>query len=36
MIHDPQGAIMAHDALKAGSADVIVAGGIESMSNAPT
>ena len=26
---------MAHDALKAGSADVIVAGGMESMSNAP-
>ena len=30
-----QAAIMAHDALKAGSADVIVAGGMESMSNAP-
>ena len=30
-----QAAIMAHDALKAGSADVIVAGGMESMTNAP-
>ena len=30
-----QAAIMAHDALKAGSADIIVAGGMESMSNAP-
>ena len=30
-----QAAIMAHDALKAGQADVIVAGGMESMSNAP-
>jgi acetyl-CoA C-acetyltransferase len=30
-----QAAIMAHDALKAGTADVIVAGGMESMSNAP-
>jgi acetyl-CoA C-acetyltransferase len=30
-----QAAIMAHDALVAGSADVIVAGGMESMSNAP-
>ena len=30
-----QAAIMAHDALAAGSADVIVAGGMESMSNAP-
>ncbi len=30
-----QTAIMAHDALAAGSADVIVAGGMESMSNAP-
>jgi acetyl-CoA C-acetyltransferase len=30
-----QAAIMAHDALKAGSADMIVAGGMESMSNAP-
>ena len=30
-----QAAIMAHDALKAGSVDVIVAGGMESMSNAP-
>ena len=30
-----QAAIMAHDALKAGAADVIVAGGMESMSNAP-
>ncbi len=30
-----QAAILAHDALKAGSADVIVAGGMESMSNAP-
>lgn len=30
-----QAAIMAHDALLAGSADVIVAGGMESMSNAP-
>ena len=30
-----QAAIMAHDSLSAGSADVIVAGGMESMSNAP-
>ncbi|HMP63690.1 MAG TPA: acetyl-CoA C-acetyltransferase, partial [Phenylobacterium sp.] len=30
-----QAAIMAHDALAAGSAEVIVAGGMESMSNAP-
>ncbi len=30
-----QAAIMAHDALLAGSAEVIVAGGMESMSNAP-
>jgi acetyl-CoA C-acetyltransferase len=30
-----QAAIMAHDALLAGSADVIVAGGMESMTNAP-
>src|SRR6201996_6627213 len=30
-----QAAIMAHDALKAGTADVIVAGGMVSMSNAP-
>ncbi len=30
-----QAAIYAHDALKAGSADVIVAGGMESMTNAP-
>lgn len=30
-----QAAIMAHDALMAGSADIIVAGGMESMSNAP-
>ena len=30
-----QAAIMAHDALVAGSADVIVAGGMESMTNAP-
>ena len=30
-----QAAIMAHDALMAGSAEVIVAGGMESMSNAP-
>ena len=30
-----QAAIMAHDALIAGSAEVIVAGGMESMSNAP-
>lgn len=30
-----QAAILAHDALVAGSADVIVAGGMESMSNAP-
>src|SRR3546814_12423861 len=27
--------MMAHDALAAGSADVVVAGGMESMSNAP-
>jgi len=30
-----QAAIMAHDALAAGSADMLVAGGMESMSNAP-
>jgi len=30
-----QAAIMAHDALAVGSADVIVAGGMESMTNAP-
>ena len=30
-----QAAIMAHDALAAGSVDVVVAGGMESMSNAP-
>lgn len=30
-----QATIMAHDALAAGTADVIVAGGMESMSNAP-
>ncbi len=30
-----QAAIMAHDALAAGSADIVVAGGMESMSNAP-
>jgi len=30
-----QAAIMAHDALTAGSADIIVAGGMESMTNAP-
>jgi acetyl-CoA C-acetyltransferase len=30
-----QAAILAHDALAAGSADVIVAGGMESMSGAP-
>jgi acetyl-CoA C-acetyltransferase len=30
-----QATIMAHDALMAGTADVIVAGGMESMSNAP-
>ncbi|MFZ5705510.1 MAG: acetyl-CoA C-acyltransferase [Pseudomonadota bacterium] len=30
-----QAAIMAHDALAAGSADVIVAGGMESMTNSP-
>jgi acetyl-CoA C-acetyltransferase len=30
-----QAAIMAHDTLAAGSADVIVAGGMESMTNAP-
>ena len=30
-----QAAIMAHDALIAGTADVIIAGGMESMSNAP-
>jgi acetyl-CoA C-acetyltransferase len=30
-----QAAIMAHDALAAGTADVIVAGGMESMTNAP-
>src|SRR5260221_8234758 len=30
-----QAAILAHDALLAGSAEVVVAGGMESMSNAP-
>src|SRR5262249_28577891 len=30
-----QAAIMAHDALAAGTADIIIAGGMESMSNAP-
>ncbi|HEY2050956.1 MAG TPA: acetyl-CoA C-acyltransferase [Caulobacteraceae bacterium] len=30
-----QAAIMAHDALAAGTADIIVAGGMESMTNAP-
>src|SRR3546814_18795117 len=30
-----QAAIMAHDAIVAGSADIIVAGGMESMTNAP-
>jgi len=30
-----QAAILAHDALAAGSADVIIAGGMESMTNAP-
>ncbi|MEP6784169.1 MAG: acetyl-CoA C-acyltransferase [Sphingomonadales bacterium] len=30
-----QAAIMAHDMLAAGSADVVIAGGMESMSNAP-
>jgi acetyl-CoA acetyltransferase len=30
-----QAAIMAHDALAAGSVDIIVAGGMESMTNAP-
>lgn len=30
-----QAAILAHDLLRAGSADVVVAGGMESMSNAP-
>jgi len=30
-----QAAIMAHDALKAGTVDIIVAGGMESMTNAP-
>ena len=30
-----QAAIMAHDALAAGTVDVVVAGGMESMSNAP-
>jgi acetyl-CoA C-acetyltransferase len=30
-----QAAIMAHDALRAGTADIIVAGGMESMTNAP-
>jgi acetyl-CoA C-acetyltransferase len=30
-----QAAIMAHDAIAAGSADIIVAGGMESMTNAP-
>ena len=31
-----QAAIMAHDAIKAGSIDVAVAGGMESMTNAPS
>lgn len=30
-----QAAILAHDALAAGSADIVIAGGMESMSNAP-
>jgi acetyl-CoA C-acetyltransferase len=30
-----QAVILAHDAIRAGSADIIVAGGMESMSNAP-
>src|ERR1044071_9503748 len=30
-----QAAILAHDAIKAGTADIIVAGGMESMTNAP-
>ena len=30
-----QAAIMAHDAIAAGAADIVVAGGMESMSNAP-
>jgi len=30
-----QAAILAHDLLRAGSADIVVAGGMESMSNAP-
>ncbi|MBU1301182.1 MAG: acetyl-CoA C-acetyltransferase, partial [Gammaproteobacteria bacterium] len=30
-----QAAILAHDALRAGSVDVVIAGGMESMSNAP-
>ena len=30
-----QAAILAHDVLAAGSAEIIVAGGMESMSNAP-
>ena len=30
-----QAAIMAHDALAAGSADIVIAGGMESMTNAP-
>jgi acetyl-CoA C-acetyltransferase len=30
-----QAAMMAHDALRAGTADIIVAGGMESMTNAP-
>lgn len=30
-----QAAIMAHDALSAGSADIVIAGGMESMTNAP-
>ncbi len=30
-----QAAIMAHDALAAGAADIVIAGGMESMSNAP-
>ncbi len=30
-----QAAIMAHDIIKAGSADIIIAGGMESMTNAP-
>ena len=31
-----QAAILAHDALAAGSADIVVAGGMESMTNAPS